>query len=491
MNKRRHPIRPRAFLVSLLVIASLAAAPISRAADVVAIVHVDTPLGSFELELFPDVAPVTVANFLEYVTDGDFTDSFIHRSVPGFVIQGGGFTFNADAITGEVAQAPPIVNEFNRSNLRGTIAMAKVGGDPNSATSQWFINLANNASALDGQNGGFTVFGRVIGSGMAVVDAIAAVPIFNAGGVFSDLPLINYTAPNEIRRENLVFTTLSASDVTAITPSVLLRRSRDRRWFSYKLRFDRDAVEIEQKGSVRLARDAAFKTVSRSDFDGDGEPDVLLREMAAPSRGSAGAVGTAIAGGTVAAGRWRLATLVGRKVISDGAVDLTADADFKLISTADFDGDGRADVLLRNAVDGRWRLYLLEAQTVKSELALDLSTSLTDTPVGTADFNNDGRADVLVRRANGTWLLYVLDSDGRLRRRRFHRRARASCRWQVAPLPARRSESPVGRATRGFRRIPTSPCSHTPISAATARPMHCCETWMAPGSSTRWTAGRS
>ncbi len=132
MNKRRHPIRPRAFLVSLLVIASLAAAPISRAADVVAIVHVDTPLGSFELELFPDVAPVTVANFLEYVTDGDFTDSFIHRSVPGFtrpktvkppfcpsradeqrhqpvvhqpgqqrvVIQGGGFTFNADAITG-------------------------------------------------------------------------------------------------------------------------------------------------------------------------------------------------------------------------------------------------------------------------------------------------------------------------------------------------------------------------------------------------------
>ena len=366
-----------------------------------------------------------------------------------------------------------------------------MGGDPNSATSQWFINLANNASALDGQNGGFTVFGRVIGSGMAVVDAIAAVPIFNAGGVFSDLPLINYTAPNEIRRENLVFTTLSASDVTAITPSVLLRRSRDRRWFSYKLRFDRDAVEIEQKGSVRLARDAAFKTVSRSDFDGDGEPDVLLREMAAPSRGSAGAVGTAIAGGTVAAGRWRLATLVGRKVISDGAVDLTADADFKLISTADFDGDGRADVLLRNAVDGRWRLYLLEAQTVKSELALDLSTSLTDTPVGTADFNNDGRADVLVRRANGTWLLYVLDSDGRLRRRRFHRRARASCRWQVAPLPARRSESPVGRATRGFRRIPTSPCSHTPISAATARPMHCCETWMAPGSSTRWTAGRS
>ena len=244
---------------------------------------------------------------------------------------------------------------------------------------------------------------------------------------------------------------------------MLLRRSRDRRWFSYKLRFDGDAVEIEQKGSVRLTRDAAFKTVSRSDFDGDGEPDVLLREMAAPSRGSAGAVGTAIAGGTVAAGRWRLATLVGRKVISDGAVDLTADADFKLISTADFDGDGRADVLLRNAVDGRWRLYLLEAQTVKSELALDLSTSLTDTPVGTADFNNDGRADVLVRRANGTWLLYVLDSDGGstlhkpkiARSQKFTVQALAdfdgdgftdvlvpSCRWQVAPLPARRSESP-------------------------------------------------
>jgi cyclophilin family peptidyl-prolyl cis-trans isomerase len=128
------------------------------------VVRLQTTQGAIEINLYDNAAPITVANFLAYVRSGAYTDSLIHRSVPGFVIQGGGYVWvNSNNTVTDVVTRPPIQNEFSasRSNLRGTIAMAKLGGDPNSATSQWFINLANNSSILDGQNGGFTVFGQV------------------------------------------------------------------------------------------------------------------------------------------------------------------------------------------------------------------------------------------------------------------------------------------------------------------------------------------
>lgn len=102
--------------------------------------------------------------------------------------------------------------------------MAKLGGQPNSATSQWFINLANNSAggaALDTQNKGFTVFGQVLGDGMQVVDAIAAVSRFNKGGAFASIPLRNYTTADatnnlEITDENLVLIT----DIVISDPAV-------------------------------------------------------------------------------------------------------------------------------------------------------------------------------------------------------------------------------------------------------------------------------
>jgi len=175
----------------------------------------ETPLGDIEIELFDEVTPGTVENFLNYVNDGDYEDSFVHRSVPGFVIQGGGFTFEAGQAV-PIPADPRIENEFNRSNVRGTIAMAKLGGDPDSATSQWFINLADNSVNLDGddgQGGGFfTVFGQVIGDGMEVADAIAALPRVDAGSPFSQLPVIDFSG-GELIRENMVIAEVRVAQV--------------------------------------------------------------------------------------------------------------------------------------------------------------------------------------------------------------------------------------------------------------------------------------
>jgi len=157
-----------------------------------AIVGLDTAQGTMLLEMLPNAAPNSVTNFLNYVSDGDYNSSIIHRSIPSFIVQGGGFatpstTLNSVNDLTSIPTNPAIVNEFDVSNTRGTVAMAKLGGDPDSATSQWFVNLADNASNLDAQNGGFTVFAQVLD--MSVPDAIAAVDRQNLGGAFTDLPV--------------------------------------------------------------------------------------------------------------------------------------------------------------------------------------------------------------------------------------------------------------------------------------------------------------
>lgn len=148
------------------------------------IVRMETNVGPFNIELYDTEAPLTVANFLNYVNRGDYSNSVIHRSaVTGFppvpfIIQGGGYAhvnvFGLEFFF-DFPNDPPVQNEFSpsRSNVRGTIAMAKLDGDPDSATSEWFINLGDNSANLDNQNGGFTVFGHVIDPGMGVVDTIA------------------------------------------------------------------------------------------------------------------------------------------------------------------------------------------------------------------------------------------------------------------------------------------------------------------------------
>jgi len=142
-------------------------------------VALETSKGEIVIKLAPDAAPATVDNFLHYVDDGFYAGTIFHRVIPDFMIQGGGL--DADLERRETRD--PVVNESDNglSNERGTIAMARTS-DPDSATSQFFINLRDNAR-LDGGGGqpGYTVFGRVI-EGMAVVDAIARVPTRTRGG---------------------------------------------------------------------------------------------------------------------------------------------------------------------------------------------------------------------------------------------------------------------------------------------------------------------
>ena len=154
-------------------------------------VELDTTAGRIRLELYPDAAPKTVANFLDYVKAGHYNGTVFHRVIDGFMIQGGGFT-------AELWQKPtkaPVVNEAESAskagllNAPGTIAMARTS-DPNSATAQFFINVNDNKSlnfrSADPQGIGYTVFGKVV-SGMDVVQKIAKSPTA-ASGMHQNLP---------------------------------------------------------------------------------------------------------------------------------------------------------------------------------------------------------------------------------------------------------------------------------------------------------------
>ncbi|MEX0323852.1 MAG: peptidylprolyl isomerase [Puniceicoccaceae bacterium] len=143
-------------------------------------VELDTSAGKIVIVLYEDRAPVGVANFMQYVEDAFYNGTVFHRIVPGFVIQGGGFTADLN----EKQTREPISNEAGNGlrNNRGTLSYARTM-DVNSATSQFFINLADNPALNgDGVNDGYAVFGRVT-QGMDVVDSIAQVETTNSGGM--------------------------------------------------------------------------------------------------------------------------------------------------------------------------------------------------------------------------------------------------------------------------------------------------------------------
>ncbi len=148
-------------------------------------VELETTMGKIVIELDEKAAPVTVENFLRYIEQGFYNETIFHRVIANFMIQGGGMTTQMS----QKQTLPPIVNEANNGlkNKRGTVAMARTN-NPNSASSQFFVNLKDNAF-LDysgPRNPGYTVFGSVV-EGMDVVDSIAAVKTTTTGG-HQDVP---------------------------------------------------------------------------------------------------------------------------------------------------------------------------------------------------------------------------------------------------------------------------------------------------------------
>ncbi len=169
-----------------LLLASIGVATANSGDKVMVEMH--TSKGLITLELDAEKAPVTVANFIEYVKSGHFDGTIFHRVIPGFVIQGGGMESGMK----EKPTQPPIENEADNGlkNVTGSICMARTN-DPHSATSQFFINLKDNQfldhSGKNPQGWGYAVFGQVT-DGMDVVEAIAAVQTGNAG-FHQDVPV--------------------------------------------------------------------------------------------------------------------------------------------------------------------------------------------------------------------------------------------------------------------------------------------------------------
>jgi cyclophilin family peptidyl-prolyl cis-trans isomerase len=199
----RRALAPIALAATLCALLPPAASAQTATPTATALVRMHTAYGAIDVELYGADAPGTVNNFLAYVRAGAYTGVVFHRSIKTFVIQAGYATWPANAAQMDfVKTAAPIANEYGatRPNVRGTIAMAKIGGNPNSATSQWFFNLADNSTTQGpAQNGGFTVFGRATPPSLAVIDKIAALPTINAGGAFTDLPVANYSSGALVR----------------------------------------------------------------------------------------------------------------------------------------------------------------------------------------------------------------------------------------------------------------------------------------------------
>jgi peptidyl-prolyl cis-trans isomerase A (cyclophilin A) len=171
-----------------LIISVLFGSAVVWAAEKNPVVLVETSLGNIKIELFAKEAPISVKNFLDYANSGYYKDTVFHRVIPGFMAQGGGLTADLKPKAGG---RPPIQNEAGNGlkNNRGTVAMARSGA-PDSATSQFFINVVNN----DGLNRpspdgfGYAVFGKVI-EGMEVADKIVTTPQKRQNSVFQNVPV--------------------------------------------------------------------------------------------------------------------------------------------------------------------------------------------------------------------------------------------------------------------------------------------------------------
>lgn len=230
--------RSQRFILAFAVLTAAFAGIVPGRAQTLAQFH--TPLGDILVELYDQDKPATVQNFLHYVNSGRYNDMFMHRWVPGFVVQGGGYiTTNRHTATATLAPLPvfsTITNEHNVgrifSNQFGSIAMARVGGSTNSATSQWFFNLGNN-NGLDSVDGGFTVFGQAragtnVLSRFNIVTVANGIYTLNLGSPLDQLPVLS---PNP-GYEDLIYTSITLQSRPKVAISTRADGARLVQWNS-------------------------------------------------------------------------------------------------------------------------------------------------------------------------------------------------------------------------------------------------------------------
>ncbi len=218
----------KSLLVTLMLVVPLAltaqttkpttAAAAPAAPDVV----LHTSQGDITVSLYADKAPKSVANFLQYVRDGFYDGTLMHRAIPGYLVQGGLYT--RDLQPKRTRPAVPSEADNGLSNLRGTLAVAR-GADPNSGTSQFFFNLVDNrrldfTGNQSGLTWGYTVFGKVV-KGMDVVDKIAAMPTHALGPFAADVPnpLVVITSARAVGEDTPAAATSAPVSVPAAKPS--------------------------------------------------------------------------------------------------------------------------------------------------------------------------------------------------------------------------------------------------------------------------------
>lgn len=290
---RRSPGTPGAFLEQLECRTLLSWSNFPTAADLLnandTVVRLQTDFGDIDFELFDQAAPVTVANFLSYIRDGDYDKSFFHRltrdqMTDPLALYAGAFRLHGPNTTGpfngaspadqaweSVPLDAPIANQFNQSNLARTLAMARTSGQVNSATSQFFINLQDNPF-LDTVDGGFTVFGRIAtDASWAIVQAIiSGTTPSDQGGEFDQLPTTNASGFTgaDVTEEQLV----TIRDAEIIKPHGITS------FYTYRVYYPEgfagsninEFLPLGNPGATTLSYQVIARAESRDPLPGDG-----------------------------------------------------------------------------------------------------------------------------------------------------------------------------------------------------------------------------
>jgi len=222
------PVGQTALAFAVLLSAMLGTAFTAHAQDSI---RLRTSFGDIFVTLTPEAAPATVANFMAYLNNGDYENTFFHRSLPGGegtpqLIEAGRFSFPEGGGVTRIRERDAIANEFNRSNSRGTISMVLPEGQPDGATNAWFINVADNNDPMFGEidsiDGGATVFGTINAAGMEVVDRIAAECVEDLGGDFPEIPVLGDVSAGLGREQVILISeTTEFRGITAPVSAVL------------------------------------------------------------------------------------------------------------------------------------------------------------------------------------------------------------------------------------------------------------------------------